>query len=98
MVVVCGVVGWQTLLVGLHGLGQDLLAPAKWGFLISSSVVPDPPWIRFQGTLWIRIRTQVKIGYEANSVAEPKLFIFGSGSDFDHNFGSSYSYSHILAL
>ena len=34
------------------------------------------------------------------SVAEPKLFIFGSGSDFGHNFGSgsSYSYSHILAL
>ena len=30
------------------------------------------------------------------SVAEPKLFIFGS--DFDHNFGSSSSYSHILAL
>ena len=35
-----------------------------------------------------------------SSVAEPKLFIFGSGSDFDHNFGSgsSSSYSHILAL
>ena len=34
------------------------------------------------------------------SVAEPKLFISGSGSDFDHNFGSgsSSSYSHILAL
>ena len=35
-------------------------------------------------------------------VAEPKLFIFGSGagSDFDHNFasGSSSSYSHIFAL
>ena len=36
-----------------------------------------------------------------SSVAEPKLFIFGSGSDFGHNFGSgsgsssSYSYSHI---
>ena len=28
------------------------------------------------------------------SVAEPKLFIFGSGFDFGHNFGSSYS--HIL--
>ena len=35
-----------------------------------------------------------------NSVAEPKLFIFGSGSDFGYNFGSgsSSSYSHILAL
>ena len=37
-----------------------------------------------------------------SSVAEPKLFIFGSGSDFDHNvgsgFGSSSNYSHILAL
>ena len=34
------------------------------------------------------------------SVAEPKLFIFGSGSDFGHNFGSgsSSSYNHILAL
>ena len=36
------------------------------------------------------------------SVAEPKLFIFGSGygSDFGHNFGSGSSscYSHILAL
>ena len=31
-----------------------------------------------------------------SSVAEPKLFI--SGSDFGHNFGSSSSYSHILAL
>ena len=32
------------------------------------------------------------------SVAEPKLFIFGSDSTFDHNFGSgsSSSYSHIL--
>ena len=30
------------------------------------------------------------------SVAEPKLFIFSSGSDFVHNFGSSFSYSHIL--
>ena len=34
----------------------------------------------------------------ATSVAEPKLFIFGSGSDFDHNFGFGSSYSHILAL
>ena len=35
-----------------------------------------------------------------SSVAEPKLFIFCSGSDFGHNFGSgsSSSYSHILAL
>ena len=32
------------------------------------------------------------------SVAEPKLFSFGSSSDFDHNFGSSSSYCHILAL
>ena len=31
-----------------------------------------------------------------SSVAETKLFIFGSGSDFVHNFGSSSSYSHIL--
>ena len=31
-------------------------------------------------------------------VAEPKLFFFGSGSDFGHNFGSGSSYSHILAL
>ena len=30
------------------------------------------------------------------SVAKPKLFIFGSGSDFVHNFGSSSS--HILPL
>ena len=33
-----------------------------------------------------------------SSVAEPKLFIFGSGSDFDHNFGSGSSYSLILTL
>ena len=34
------------------------------------------------------------------SVAEPKLFIFGPCSNFDHNFGSGSgsSYSHILAL
>ena len=32
------------------------------------------------------------------SVAEPKLFIFGSGSDFDHNFVSGFSSSLILAL
>ena len=34
------------------------------------------------------------------SVAEPKLFIFGSSSNFGHNFGSgsSSSYSYILAL
>ena len=39
-------------------------------------------------------------GTSTGSVAEPKLFIFGSGSDFDHNFGSgsSSSYSQILAL
>ena len=29
-----------------------------------------------------------------NSVAEPKLFIFASGSDFDHNFGSGSSSSY----
>ena len=44
----------------------------------------------------------LKSGMIKISVAEPKLFIFGSGSDFDHNFGSgsgySSSYSHILAL
>ena len=37
---------------------------------------------------------------ERTSVAEAKLFIFGSGSDFGQNFGSgsSSSYNHILAL
>ena len=50
-----------------------------------------------------RIRIQIQgssgSGFSVKfSVAEPKLFFFGSGSssDFDHNFGSSYS--HILAL
>ena len=38
--------------------------------------------------------------YMQVSVAEPKLFIFCSGSDFVHNFcfGSSSRYSHILPL
>ena len=40
--------------------------------------------------------------FQRKIVAEPKLFIFGSGSDFHHNFGSgsgsSSCYSHILAL
>ena len=44
----------------------------------------------------------VKSLYIFTSVAEPKLFIFGSGSNFDHNFGSDSSsgssYRHILAL
>ena len=30
-------------------------------------------------------------GHLYNSVTEPKLFIFGCGFDFDHNFGSSYT-------
>ena len=34
--------------------------------------------------------------FKISSVAEPKLFIFGSSSDFGHNSGSGYS--HILAL
>ena len=33
-----------------------------------------------------------------SSVAELKLFIFGSGSDFVHNFGSGSSSSHVLPL
>ena len=43
-----------------------------------------------------RVRA-VRFGvFACTRVAERKLFI--SGSDFDHNFGSSFSYSNILAL
>ena len=31
-----------------------------------------------------------------SSVAEPKLFILGTGSDFDHNFGSGSSSSYAI--
>ena len=49
------------------------------------------------GNIWNPERKKIFIFF---SVAEPKLFLFSSGSDFDHNFGSgsSSSYSHILAL
>ena len=42
------------------------------------------------------IELNEKISIKKNSVAEPKLFI--SGSDFDRNFGSGSSYSHIFSL
>ena len=59
-----------------------------------------------KGRKWnIKCECEVKSGVpKGSSVAEPKLFIFGSGSssgsDFGHNFGSgsSSSNSHILAL
>ena len=41
-------------------------------------------------------RGRREISSKETSVAEPKLFIFGSGSDFEHNFGSGFGSSSQL--
>ena len=58
------------------------------------------PWLYFSKTRVLSIKTFSGPGLVIlslyTSVAKPKLFIFGSGSIFVHNFGSDSSYSHIL--
>ena len=62
------------------------------GAVTLGEVLPGPASLRVN---FRALSLQVCI---LSSVAEPKLFIFGSGSDFDHNFGSGSSYSSITVV
>ena len=96
--------GWSRELDLHTGSDQNMLAPAPqhclelcltWAASGKPSSCYSALHIASCQSSW---RSSRKEGTTKFSVAEPKLFIFGSGSIFVHNFGSSSSYSHILLL
>jgi len=76
--------------------------PRAWGgmdrnFLISSNLtvatVWEPWWIQLMTCRILRAEEDVFVFFHLISVVDPKLYFFGSGSDFSGNFGSGSGFN-----